>query len=74
MIPGWKVHDLDQLLCAMTAHLAPPVDLAVGAPESEREPRRSRAGLAGEAEDAMTAGVPCAPGAAAPCRDLCRDL
>jgi hypothetical protein len=38
MIPGWNVHDLDQLLCAMTAHLAPPVDLPVDAPESEREP------------------------------------
>ncbi|HEV3368365.1 MAG TPA: hypothetical protein VG074_02310 [Acidimicrobiales bacterium] len=50
MIPGWKVHDLDQLLCAMTAHLAPPVDLAVGAPESEREPEVEPGGLEGEAE------------------------
>lgn len=37
MIPGWKVDDLDQLLCAMTAHLAPTVDLPVDAPESESE-------------------------------------
>jgi hypothetical protein len=37
LIPGWKVDDLDQLLCAMTAHLAPSVDLRVGAPESELE-------------------------------------
>ena len=50
LIPGWDVHDLDQLLCAMTAHLAPPVDLPVGAPESEREPGAEPAGLAGEAE------------------------
>ena len=50
LIPGWKVHDLDQLLCAMTAHLAPPVDLAVGAPESEREPEVEPGGLEGEAE------------------------
>jgi hypothetical protein len=50
MIPGWKVHDLDQLLCAMTAHLAPPVDLPVDAPESEREPEVGPGGLEGEAE------------------------
>jgi hypothetical protein len=31
------VDDLDQLLCAMTAHLAPTVDLPVDAPESESE-------------------------------------
>jgi len=37
MIPGWAVDDLDPLLCAMTAHLAPTVDLPVDAPESESE-------------------------------------
>ncbi len=51
LIPGWKVDDLDQLLCAMTAHLAPPVDLPVDAPESEREPGVEPARLEGEAED-----------------------
>ena len=50
LIPGWNVHDLDQLLCAMTAHLAPSVDLPVDAPESEREPGAEPAGLEGEAE------------------------
>jgi hypothetical protein len=38
MIPGWKVDDLDQLLRAMTAHLAPPIDLPADVPESEPEP------------------------------------
>jgi hypothetical protein len=47
MIPGWNVHDLDQLLGAMTAHLAPPVDLPVDAPESEREPGVEPAGVEG---------------------------
>ena len=50
LIPGWKVHDLDQLLCAMTAHLAPPVGVPVDAPEPEREPGVEPAGLDGEAE------------------------
>ena len=50
LIPGWKVHDLDQLLCAMTAHLAPPVDFPVDASESEREPEVEPGGLEGEAE------------------------
>jgi hypothetical protein len=50
LIPGWQVDDLDQLLCAMTAHLAPPVDLPVDVPESEREPGVDPAGLEGEAE------------------------
>jgi hypothetical protein len=49
LIPGWKVDDLDELLCAMTAHLAPPVDLPVDAPESELEPE-VEPGLEGEAE------------------------
>jgi hypothetical protein len=50
MIPGWKVHDLDQLLCAMTAHLAPPVDLPVDAPESELEPEVEPVVIESEAE------------------------
>ena len=42
LIPGWKVDDLDQLLCAMTAHLAPSVDLRVETPESELEAEAGR--------------------------------
>jgi hypothetical protein len=51
LIPGWRVDDLDELLCAMTAHLAPPVDLPVDAPESEVGPLVEPAGLESEAED-----------------------
>jgi hypothetical protein len=50
LIPEWKVDDLDELLCAMTAHLAPPVDLPVAAPESEVEPEVEPVGLESEAE------------------------
>jgi hypothetical protein len=50
LIPGWKVHDLDQLFCAMTAHLAPPVGVPVDEPEPEREPGVEPAGLDGGAE------------------------
>ena len=50
MIPGWEVHDLDELLCAMTAHLAPSVDLPVDASESERHPEVEPAGVEGETE------------------------
>jgi hypothetical protein len=48
LIPGWKVDDLDQLLCAMTAHLAPLVGLRVGAPGSELEAKP--VGIESEAE------------------------
>ena len=50
LIPGWKVHDLDQLLCAMTAHLAPSVDLPVDAPESELDPEVEPVAIEGEVE------------------------
>jgi hypothetical protein len=50
LIPGWEVHDLDQLLCTMTAHLAPPAGLPVDAPESEREPEVAPSRLEGEGE------------------------